>query len=137
MKASIQQKKAEAIERMKMLKLYPGIIREFEEKNILNYSEIIGILFWVSQKPEWLEKIRSVEKEYNILVYHAELSRLEEFELLTLFYVSDHPKEWDADRKRLQKGYAYGYIINLTDDMCSEFGSIAFRSVNGGVKRTA
>lgn len=33
-----QEQKQEAIERMKMLKLYPNVIKEFEKENIVNLS---------------------------------------------------------------------------------------------------
>ena len=38
MKVTMEEKKTEALERMKMLNLYPNVIREFEKENILNMS---------------------------------------------------------------------------------------------------
>ena len=137
MKATIEKQKTEAIERMKIMKLLPKIIKEFEKDNTVHYSEGIGILYWISNKPEWEKHIKQLESKWNILVYHAELSYLEFGTCLTLFCVSSHKEEWEDDREDLQDGYACCYVWNIDDDMCSEFGSIQFRPMNGGVKRIA
>jgi len=136
-KVPIEEQKAEAIERMKLMKLMPKIIKEFEEENVVHYSERIGILYWISNEPEWEEHIKQLEKQWNILVYHAELSYLEFGTCLSLFYVSSYKEEWKRDRKDLQAGYSCCYVWNMDADFCSEFGSIGFRPMNGGVKRIA
>lgn len=41
------QQKQEALKRMKLLKLYPNIIKEFEKDGIVNLSENGGILYWL------------------------------------------------------------------------------------------
>ena len=137
-KVNIEEQKAEAINRMKLIKLMPEIIEQFEQDNVVHYSEAMGILYWLSNKPEWEEHIKKLEKKWNILVYHAELSYLEFGTCLSLFYVSQYKEEWAKDRKDLQQGYSCCYVWNMDDDeMCSEFGSIGFRPMNGGVKRIA
>ena len=134
-KVNIEEQKAEAIKRMKLIKLMPEIIKQFETENVVHYSEAMGILYWISNKPEWEKHIKQLESKWNILVYHAELSYLEFGICLTLFYVSSYPEEWDNDKEDLQTGYSCCYVWNIDDDMCSEFGSISFKSMNGGVKR--
>jgi len=134
-KISIEEQKAEAIKRMKLINLLPNIIDEFEKDGVVHYSEGIGFLYWVSNKPEWKEHIMQLENKWKILVYHAELSYLEFGTCLTLFYVSSYKEEWARDRKNLQAGYSCCYVWNMDDDMCSEFGTIVFRPMNGGVKR--
>jgi len=135
-KVTIEEQKAEAIKRMKIMKLLPNIIDEFEKDEVVHYSENIGILYWISNEPEWDEYIREFEIKRNALVYHAELSYLEFGTCLSLFYVSSYKEEWARDKKDLENGYACCYVWNIDDDMCSEFGSITFRPMNGGVKRT-
>jgi len=135
MKISIENKKIEAIKRMRILKLMPNIVEEFEKDNIINYSELGGILFWVSNNPEWAEYIKKFEEKHNALVYHAELSYLEFGDCLSLFYVSDHQDEWERDIADLKQGYAVCYVWNINDPDCSEFGGIAFKPMIGGVKR--
>jgi len=136
-KITIEEQKAEAIKRMKLIKLMPEIIEQFEQDNTVHYSEAMGILYWIFNEPEWEEHIKQLEIKWNILVYHAELSYLEFGTCLSLFYVSSYKEEWAREKKDLEKGYACCYVWNIDDDVCSEFGSITFRLMNGGVKRTA
>ena len=44
--ATREEQKQEAIARMKYLKLYPQVIKEFEKEELVNYSRG-GILYWV------------------------------------------------------------------------------------------
>ena len=37
----------------------------------------------------------------------------------------------------IKEGYACAYVKNLSDDFCSEFGSICFKKQFGGLVRTA
>ena len=134
MNVSIEDKKKEAIERMKLLKLHPNPIVEFKDDGVLNFSER-GILYWIDE--EWMEKIREIEEEYNILVYHAIHNYTEFGELLSLLYVSDHRDEWEVDRADMEYGYVFAYVINMDDPVCSEFGGITVKSRFGGLVRTA
>ena len=137
MKTTRKEKKTEAIKRMRLMKLLPNIIKEFEKDDVLYYSEMMGILYWVSNNQEWAEYIGRFEKKYDALVYHAELSMLEFGDCLSLFYVSDHKDEWEHDLLDLKDGYPIVYVWNIDDPSSSEFGGIGFKSLNGGVKRTA
>lgn len=135
MKTTIEKKKQEAIERMKTLNLYPNIIKEFEKENIVNMSENGGFLYWLTDEQK--EIVSDFEAEYDALVYHVIHNFTELGEMLTIFYVSDDEEEWEYDRADLKDGYACAYVKNLTDDMCSEFGSVCFRQQYGGLVRTA
>ena len=135
MYVSIEDKKKEAIERMKMLKLHPNPIVEFKDDGLLNFSER-GILYWIDNE-DWMEKIREIEEEYNILVYHAILNHAEFGELLSLLYVSDSEDEWEFDRSDLLDGYIFAYVLNLDEPTYSEFGGITVKSRFGGLVRTA
>ena len=135
MKVTMEEKKTEALERMKMLNLYPNIIREFEKENILNMSESIGYLYWLTDEQQ--QYVSEFESEHDYLVYHVIHSFTEFGELLTFLYVSDSKDEWDFDRADLKDGYACAYVKNLDEDAFSEFGSIAFKQQFGGLVRTA
>ena len=135
MKVTIEEKKTEALERMKMLNLYPNIIREFEKDNILNLSENGGFLYWLDDQQK--ECVSEFETEHNALVYHVIHNYTEFGELLTFLYVSDSKDEWGYDRADLKDGYACAYVKNLDEEAFSEFGSIAFRQQFGGLVRTA
>ena len=136
-KISREIKKLEAIKRMKMMQLLPNIIEEFEKENVIHYSEWRGILYWLSNKPKWLEYIQKFEEKYNALVYHAEFSQTEFGDCLSLLYVSDYKDEWRMDVAALKQRYPVVYVWNIDDDIYSEFGTISLVPMNGGVKRTA
>lgn len=137
-----QKQKAEALERMKSLKLAKNVIKSFKDEGVIYYSEnqggpFQGILYWLSNEPDYVKLVDEFEKKYNSTVYHAELSHLVFGDCLSLFYVSDTEEEWEMDREDLQDGYAFVYVVNLDDPDCSEFGTIGVRPINGGVVRTA
>ena len=70
MNASIEAKKAEAVERMKLWGIYPPIIKCFEQEGIV--SESAPPLGTCSQlEGEQLERVRKFEENYNAVVYHA------------------------------------------------------------------
>ena len=135
MKVTMEEKKTEALERMKMLNLYPNIIREFERDNTLNLSENGGFLYWLDDQQK--EYVSEFETEHNALVYHVIHNYTEFGELLTFLYVSDSKDEWGFDRADLKDGYACAYVKNLDEEAFSEFGSIAFKQQFGGLVRTA
>lgn len=133
--ATMEQKKAEAINRMKALKLYPNIIKEFEKENIINKSEQNGSVWWLDSDEK--ELISDFENEHNALVYHVIHCNTVFGDLLNILYVSDYEEEWELDRTDIKEGCALAYVKNLTDDFCSEFGSIGIEPTFGGVRRVA
>lgn len=135
MKTTIEEKRKEAVERMKALHLYPNIIEEFESDGILNLSEGGGFLYWLSDQQK--EYVDDLESEYNLLVYHVIHSFTAFGELLTFLYVSDEKNEWTYDREDLEEGYACAYVKNLSEEAFSEFGSVGIRERFGGLIRTA
>lgn len=129
------KQRTEALKRMEMLKLHENVIDDFKEIALLNQSELGGILYWVEGEME--KKIREWEEQTGNLVYHVIHDYTEFGELLSLLYVSQYEDEWETDREDIQDGYALAYVMNLTDDWCSEYGSISIRPQWGGVVRTA
>ena len=129
------KQRTEALKRMELLKLHENVIDDFKEIALLNQSELGGILYWVEGEME--KKIREWEEKTGNLVYHVIHDYTEFGELLSLLYVSQYEEEWETDREDIQDGYALAYVMNLTDDWCSEYGSIGIRPQWGGVVRTA
>ena len=94
----MDKKHEEVLKRMRMMGLYKQVLMDFEKDDVLYYSErtpLGGILYWVSNEPEWQEKIREIEKEHNILVYHATHEHTMFGEMLDLFYVGNDEEEWE------------------------------------------
>lgn len=134
MKIPRETKKEEAIYRMKLMNIIPDAIKQFEEENTVMVSENpFGFLYWLNDDQKKL--VADFEAEYDSLVYLANLCNTEFGRLLSLFYVSDHKNEWKMDMDDIKDGYAMVYCINLDDPYSSEFGTIVFQSINGGIKR--
>lgn len=134
MNTSILTKKMEAIERLKAMHIIPDAIYQFIDDDIVMVSENpFGFLYHLNDEQKKL--VADFENEYNALVYLANLCNTEFGRLLALCYISDHPDEWKMDNEDIADGYAMTYCINLDCPDCSEFGSIAFQSINGGIKR--
>lgn len=130
-----EEKKLEAINRMKLLNLHDNVIREFRDEDKLNLSENGGFLYWLDDEQKAI--VDDFEQHYNATVYHVIRSVTEFGELLSFLYVSDNKDEWKMDRNDLANGYPLVYTKNLDADFCSEFGSIGIESNIGGLVRTA
>lgn len=134
MKVTREIKKAEAVDRLRRMEIIEDAIIQFHEDDTVMVSENpFGFLYELNDEQK--ELVKEFEAEYNGLVYLANYCNTEFGELLSLFYVSDHEEEWGMDNEDIEGGYAMVYCINLDCPDFSEFGSIAFRPVNGGVKR--
>lgn len=128
------KQKQEAIERMKMLKIYSQAIKEFDKENVINVSEHGGILFWLDDEQQ--EMVKQFEEKYNAVVYHVIHNYTEFGELYSLLYVSQHENEWDYDKDDIKHNIALCYVVNKDEENFSEFGSIGIRPQFGGVIRT-
>ena len=123
---------AEALQRMEMLQLSKQCISAFKQGKVWE-SEGYGALYEVDDEEQKI--INDFEKENNALVYHMIHDRFEFGECYSILYVSQYKSEWSDDRNDIKEGYALVYVKNVTDDICSEFGSIAIRPSFGGLVR--
>ena len=135
-------KKEEAVWRMEKLGLMKKIIGEFKRSDTLYYSErtpLGGILYWMDNEPEWGKLVKKFEQEFDALVYHATHEYTEFGELLDLLFIPDYTdadtEEWESDRRDMEDGYVYAYVINLSEPMFSEFGTIVVKERAGGLVR--
>lgn len=135
-----EQKKI-AYKCLKNFGLMDNVCEEFKEKGTLYYSErqnqiFDGILYWVSNHPEWMDEIRRIEEKYGILVYHAYLYHASYGIVLDCLYVGgeDTFKDTIADSK---DGVASIYAFNLSEPMFSEFGYGQYKEKNGGLAKIA
>ena len=138
-------KKKEALNRMKKLGLMKEVIKAFEKggDNSLYYSERINkmmpaVMYWVDNKPKYMEIVKEFEKKYNALVYHAILTHFEFGDLLDLLYVSNDRDEWEMDNEDIVDGYVIVNSVNVDvndSKLDEEIGTIAVRPVMGGLER--
>ena len=137
MNVSMENKKAEAIKRMKALDLYKPYINLFEKDNKIFLSEMTGGVYEFDDDEELNAKVKAFEAEHDALVYHVIRTMTQFGELYNFLYVSDYEEEWEMDNADIADGYAMAYVWNKTDEWCSEFGSIGVRGKFGGIVRTA
>ena len=124
--------KEEALERMKLLKLHPNIIKEFKDENKLNRSEYgYGILFWLEEHEQQLvDEFQNKHKDY--LVYHVIKTETRDFgTVYDLLYVSPNEDDWILDRKELKNNLVMSYSVTEF----AEFGLIKIRCINEGLAR--
>ena len=120
---------------MNKLNIYKPYIHGFETDNKVCFFENFGG-FWAYQEPELMDKIKEIEKTYNVLVYAVTHEYLEFGECYDFLYIPDYKNEWKyALIPQKDIFYSYAYVWNKTDDFCSEFGTIGIRSFGGGIKR--
>lgn len=136
MNVSREEKKAEAIARMKTLGIFPDTIQQFEKSDLVSISEPpLGAFFWLDG--EDLERVKKFEEEYNALVYLAIRSYTTIGKMDSFLYVSDHPDEWPMDRECLTEGETIAYVFNHDAPDCSELGHIGIaHTVAAGLRRT-
>ena len=134
MKVSREIKKVEAIKRMKATNIYSDAIKQFKNADIVMVSEPpLGGLFWLNDEEK--EMVCKFEQENNALVYLVVRSFTNLGTMDNIFYVSDYQDEWFMDNADLNENYACVYVINHDMPDCSEFGTIAWKSVGGGILR--
>lgn len=143
-----ETQKEEAVKRLEILKskgLMPCVKRAFDtKKQTIYYSEFNGLggaLYFFNEtggaKQEWIDLVKKFEEDYGALVYHITHEYTSFGELLDLFFVSKYEEEWNYDRNDLYNGYSYAYVINLSEPLFSEFGTIGYKTFGGGLIRTA
>ncbi len=138
------KQKQEAIERLKILQkgylVHKNVLKEFKENETIYYSEnfggyMQGILYWLHNNPQYVEKVKEIEEKCNIYVYHCILSHTSFGDLLTYLYVSDDEDFWKFEQEQLKEGYASAYVWNMSFELDSAFGEIGINGVNGGLVR--
>lgn len=129
----LEKQKLEAVKRLKMLELYPTVVKDFEKSRKIYLSESDGILFCLSKDEK--EMVKQWEQEQNSLVYHVIKTNTNFGLLYSLLYVSDTQEEWEMESDDVNELTPFVYVVNKTEPMFSEFGSIAIMPKNGGLVR--
>ena len=140
-----QNLKEECIKRLEIMEKVFGqhenCLKEFKEDETLYYTErcaLGGILYWVKNREDLMQKVKEFEKESNVKVYFCILSETNFGTLFDMLYVSngeDDEQYWEEEREMLKQGYVISNCKNLTDDMMSDFGEIQIACKNGGIIR--
>ena len=127
-----EKMKKEALVRMKILGLHENALMDLEQEDVVNAS-FFGALYFLHDGQK--ARVRQFEKESGGLVYHVIQNYTDFGEMLSFLYVSKYQDEWPRDRVDLKEGIPLVYVANLTDETCSEYGSICVKPYMGGVLR--
>lgn len=131
-KTSREMMKQEAIKRMMFLKMHTNTIRDFDNEDIVSYSERIGYLYWANK---YQEIIKSFEKKTGFLVYHLIYSETVYGRLLSVLFVSDNIENWEVENEFLHGLTPYIWCYNLDIPENSEYGTIYIKPNIGGLMR--
>lgn len=136
MNISREEKKAEAITRMKAWGIFAPIVKQFEKEDLVSESAPpLGACFWLNE--EQLARVREFEEQNNALVYHVIHSYTNIGEMESYLFVSDYPEEWEMDRQDIGEGSQLVYVVNKDAPDCSEFGSTGIAlTAAAGLRRT-
>lgn len=131
MNISREEKKIEAINRMKMMKIIPDAIKQFKKDDRIMVSEPpIGGLYYI--EPELQEFVNNFEKENDALVFLVVRAFTNFGKMDSLLFVSDYKEEWEMDRDDIRDNICMSYTINYDMPDYSEFGSIGYKKMPSG-----
>ena len=141
MNKKIEEKlKAEALQRMKALKLHDEgfhtCVGDFRKNGTAWKSEFYGALYWLDEDEQKIVKDFEQKHKYcNLKVYHCYKGHYKYGEILYMFYVtSDKCDTFRNFQQDLNHGYIFGYAHNITEPMFSKFGSCGIKSMFGGIQ---
>lgn len=136
MTISREEKKIEALARMKSWGIFPPIVKQFEKNNQISESTpFFGTCSWLDDKQ--MARVREFEDHNNALVYHVIRSSTNIGEIESFLYISDYPEEWEQDRDDIKNGQQLVYVYNKNMPDCSEFGPIGVALTEAaGLRRT-
>ena len=137
MNVSQENKRKEAVERMRLLGIFNQTIEQFEREGLVSISEPpVGVFFWAED--EDLDRIHEFEQMHNAVVYMVIRSHTTIGKMDSYLFVGDYPDEWNEDRESLTKpeNGVFAYVYNHDAPDCSEFGNIgAQRTFAAGLIR--
>ena len=136
MNVTREEKKTEALARMKLWGIYAPIRKQFEKEDLVSESAPpLGACYWLDETQR--KRVAEFEEKNNALVYHVIHSYTSLGEMESYLYVSDYPEEWSMDREDLSAGQQLVYVFNHDMPDCSEFGSIGVAlTPAAGLRRT-
>ena len=128
---SVEEKKAEAFNRLKSLGFYMDALKFGETGKVRLFLQNADLFVYVDGND--LERIRAFERSYNALVFAVIRTFTSGGMMDSYLFVNDYPEEWADDRRLLSEGEATAYVYNHDVPYCSELGSIGIKrfSISG------
>lgn len=125
-----------ALSAMKSLDIYAPYIQKFKKDGTITLFERFGGYYIDKDiEPELFNKIKEFEEEYGSIVYAVTHETFMFGECYSFLIVSKYEEEWDITLEEVKDGYAFAYVWNKSDEICSEFGTIGVKSFGGGIAR--
>lgn len=127
MKVSIEEKRAEAIKRMKAFGFFSDTVKLFEKNGTpLSSEPPWGAYYALNDQQKSV--VHEFEEQYGGLVYSVIRSFHQEFGVIdNLLYVSDEKDEWPWDWGDIENMCPCIYAVNYNTPEFSEFGSIGVK----------
>ena len=133
-----EQQKENAIKYLERLGCYKPYLKAYKDKDIVTMYESFGG-YYVEQdtEPELFSKIREVEKEFGGTVYAVIHNFFEFGECYTMLWSGkyEEDEEYSIEKINDSTSYAFAYVWNKDDDLCSEFGTVGIKAALGGLLR--
>lgn len=127
MKVSIEEKRVEAIKRMKAFGFFSDTVKLFEKNGTPLSSEPPWGAFYALNDQQ-KAAVHEFEEEYGGLVYSVIRSFHQELGVIdNLLYVSDEKDEWPWDWGDIENMCPCIYTVNYNTPEFSEFGSIGVK----------
>lgn len=127
MKVSIEEKRAEAIKRMKAFGFFSDTVKLFEKNGtLLSSAPPWGAFYTLDDKQK--AAVHKLEEQYDCLVYSVIRSFHQELGVIdNLLYVSDERVEWPWDWGDIENMCPCIYAVNYNTPEFSEFGAIGVK----------
>lgn len=136
--------KKEAIKRLNKLKMSNEVVNAFVNEDKLYYSERMNMMFpatlyYLENEKKYVEMVKEFEKKTGYKVYHVIKTYTSFGEILDFLFVSTYKEDWKYELEDTKHNtfIAMSMANNLTDESCSDMGSIEVRPVMGGLERIA
>lgn len=130
-----EEQKRRAILKLNEIGSYKPYTNAFRKGTVTMYESFGG--YFVDNDSELFKKISEVEEKYDGMVY-AVIHNLTEFgELYTMLW---QPSEAEDDEFCVHSHGdgtcgVFAYVLNVSDDSCSEFGTVGIKPALGGLLR--
>ena len=126
-----EQKKTEAIQRLKILNVHPNVIDDFQN-GVINLSENIGTLFWLNNEEKLL--VENIQNANNILVFHVIKNNFELGLCYILLYIGNNIENLNDEKDDLNFGRTSAYVVNVSHNT-STIETIGVKGIFGGVRQ--
>ncbi len=130
-----EEQKRRAILKLNEIGSYKPYTNAFKKGTVTMYESFGG--YFVDNDSELFKKISEVEEKYGGTVY-AVIHNFTEFgEMYTMLWQTSYAED-DEFCVHPVGGGIYGvlaYVMNVSDDSCSEFGSVGIKPALGGLLR--